>query len=464
MTGESLPTACLRQLPTYGKSAQKQPCYLLSAEQIIAIGRDPRCQITVDPQLYASVSRRHVEVRPTAAAGDKPPSWWLCDLNSSNGTYLNGKRLHGCKILQAGDRIVLGHNGPEYIFEYQVEEKVILVPPVVGASAAPVATIPPLVELHHEAPQERTAPDANERVTFTQLFPILSTGRDLRQKAYLVPGVVTVSFVVALFVAVGHPMWFNLLIASYLALAALYTVYRICGKAKPWWVLVTAALGTVGLLRSPVLPSFIFLFRETLPGQVPHEGEAFLVALIRMFFGAGLMEELLKAIPLLVLFVIGRLLPPPWNMRVGIWEPLDGILLGAASGVGFTLLETLGQYVPEIIQNTTLQAGESLNELNGLHLLIARLLGSISGHIAYSGYLGYFIGLSVLKPKQSAAILTIGYVSAAALHTLWNAMGPLSPVLLALVGGLSYAFLAAAILKARRLSPTRSQNFATRLK
>jgi len=47
---------------------------------------------------------------------------------------------------------------------------------------------------------------------------------------------------------------------------------------------------------------------------------------------------------------------------------------------------------------------------------------------------------------------------------LWNAMGSVSPFILALVGILSYAFLGAAILKARTLSPTRSQNFATRLR
>jgi RsiW-degrading membrane proteinase PrsW (M82 family) len=241
-------------------------------------------------------------------------------------------------------------------------------------------------------------------------------------------------------------------------------VYRLCGKPKPWWIMAATALGTVGLLRSPLLPVFIYVFRNLLPGQVPREGESFLVALIHMFFGAGLMEELLKVIPLVVLFVIGRLIPPPWNGRIGIWEPLDGILLGAASGMGFSLLETLGQYVPDIVQNTTLQAGDSLIELTGSHLLIARLLGGISGHVAYSGYFGYFVGLSVLKPKQSWIILLIGYLTAAGLHTLWNTMGPVSPVLLALVGGLSYAFLAAAILKARSLSPTRSQNFATRLK
>jgi RsiW-degrading membrane proteinase PrsW (M82 family) len=464
MMGESLPTACLRQLPPPGKALQKQPLYPLTADDITAIGRDPRCQITVDPLLHASVSRRHVELRPTVSAGQR--AWWLCDLNSSNGTYLNGKRLRGCRVLQSGDRIVLGKNGPEYVFEYSSASESAATPPIIESIESNVEAQPRKRSdrAAAEAVSPRTEPGADEQVTFTQLFPIFSRNHDFSQKAYLLPGIITVGFVVAFFIAVGNPVAFNLLMAGYLALAALYIVYRICGKAKPWWILVATALSTVSLLRSPVLPLFIWFFRQVLPGQVPQNGEPFIVALIRMFFGAGLMEELFKAIPLLVLLVVGRLLPLPWSLRIGIWEPLDGILLGAASGVGFTLLETLGQYVPDIIQNTTLQAGQGLNELNGLHLLIARLLGSTSGHIAYSGYLGYFIGLSVMKPRQSVAILTIGYFSAAALHTLWNAMGPVSPVLLALIGGLSYAFLTAAILKARRLSPTRSQNFATRLK
>ena len=82
--------------------------------------------------------------------------------------------------------------------------------------------------------------------------------------------------------------------------------------------------------------------------------------------------------------------------------------------------------------------------------------------MAYSGYLGYFIGLTVLKPRKRVSILAVGYLTAAALHALWNATGFFSALLLAVVGVLSYAFLTAAILKARALSPTRSQNFATR--
>lgn len=451
MTGESNATACLRQLSIGSTPDQKQPFYRLSTEDVTTIGRDPRCQIVIDPVLYGSVSRRHAEIRPTLTDCHEW-EWWICDLDSSNGTYVNGKRLRRCQLIQAGDRIVLGHSGPEYIFETSLSK----------SSTAETqrnlnSKIPPAIA---------QVPGNTEQVTFTQLFPILSTGRDLPGKAYLTPIVITVGFVVALFVAVGQPVLFNRLLAAYIALAGYYFVYRLCGKAKPWWVMVCAAMGTYFLLRSPILSLFVVLFREVLPGQVPVPGELInpIVLLVRMFFGAGLMEELLKALPLAILFVIGRFLPAPWNRRVGVWEPLDGILLGAASAVGFTIVETLGQYVPDMIQATSLNLDEGWNQLRGLQVLIPRLLGSISGHMAYSGYFGYFIGLGVLKPRQSWLILLTGYLTAAGLHTLWNVMGSVSEILLALVGMASYAFLAAAILKARTLSPTRSQNFATRLK
>ena len=42
------------------------------------------------------------------------------------------------------------------------------------------------------------------------------------------------------------------------------------------------------------------------------------------------------------------------NLIVGISEPLDGILIGAASAIGFTLTETLGLYVPSIVQSVEL--------------------------------------------------------------------------------------------------------------
>jgi len=69
--------------------------------------------------------------------------------------------------------------------------------------------------------------------------------------------------------------------------------------------------------------------------------------------------------------------------------------------------------------------------------------------------------LSALKPSKRWPIWGLGYFSEAALHALSNASGAASVLFGALVGVLSYAFLVAAILKARALSPNREQNFAT---
>lgn len=454
MTGQDPYVAFLWQVPPSGSTERNSPCYPLSRTQSVTVGRDLHCQVILDSNFFGMVSRRHAQIRPVLnfRTQVREPIWEICDLNSANGTYLNGQRVSGCQILQIGDRITLGANGPEFVFECHLAEPPKS--PSVAASQS-YSRLPPVAV--SASPIKGVRLKSTDSVTLTQLFPILSTGKELAHKAYLVPGIITVGFVVLMFAAVGQPVAFNLLLATYLVGAAFYLVYQLCGKRKPWWVLVGALGVMVLVLRSPILPAFIVLFRQILPGRLPAAGESmsFFSLITGMFFGAGLMEELLKAIPVLLAYWCGRWVRSPWQEKIGVWEPLDGILLGTAAAAGFTLVETLGQYVPEIEQ----QSGS----LEGLQLLIPRVLGSVAGHIAYSGYLGYFIGLSVLKPRKRWSILSIGYLSAAILHALWNAAGTINALFLMVVGGVSYAFLAAAILKARQLSPTRAQNFATRL-
>jgi RsiW-degrading membrane proteinase PrsW (M82 family) len=447
MTGSRPASAFLRQVHSLDKT-NPPITFVLVVPTAVLIGRDPRCQIVLDSQIYGGVSRQHVRLCPSAFS---PSGWEICDLDSANGTYINGQRLHGCRFLQHGDRIALAREGVQFLFELpMVEAK-----SPEGKSLVPTLPSPPSAKL---------PPPLPDAVTMSQLFPILSTGRDLHHKAYLIPGVMTVAFVVLMFVSIGQSALFNLLLAAYIAGIAYFFVYQLCGKQKPWWMLLSTALASAVLLVSPVLPLFLWVFRGLLPGEIPTAAESLSLPqiLLQMLFGAGLMEELLKALPVLMALWLGTQLRSPYREQIGVWEPLDGILLGTASAVGFTLLETLGQYVPGIINDVTLQAGAEYGELLGLQLLIPRLLGSIAGHMAYSGYLGYFIGLSVLKPTQRWQILGIGYFTAAVLHALWNASGMINLLVLALVGVVSYAFLGAAILKARLLSPTRSQNFATR--
>lgn len=438
MSGTEPTSAVLQQIYPADETASNT-LYPLPTNGDFLIGRDPTCQISL-PFEHGGVSRFHARL----TFGQDPEGWQICDLNSTNGTYLNGRRLQGCRMLRVGDRIRLGHHGPQFIF---TSANAPLPSPVPTSGAEPV--------------------------TFSQLFPIFSNTGELEHKAYLIPGIITVTVAVVLFMAVGNVALFNGVLALYLALAAYYMVYQLCGKHKPLWLPVVTALMMAGILRSPVLNGFIQVFRVWLPGNADPNTAAQqpLWFLLQMFIGTGVMEELLKALPILLFCLIGWAIRPPasppsrspapdsLSAQIGVWEPLDGILLGTAAAVGFTLYESLGYYVPSMIQT-----GSELEQLSGMQVLIARVLGSISGHLAYSGTLGYFIGLSVLKRSHTSRILGTGLLTASLLHTLWNVSGLVSPIALAVVGSLSYTFLGAAIVQARSLSPDRANNFATGLK
>ena len=62
------------------------------------LGRSKDCDVQVED---ANVSRRHAELRREGS------TWWLVDLDSTNGTELNGKRMQRAK-LSDGDTITLG--------------------------------------------------------------------------------------------------------------------------------------------------------------------------------------------------------------------------------------------------------------------------------------------------------------------------------------------------------------------
>ena len=68
----------------------------------LTIGRDLSCDITLQDQ---GISRRHLEIYPDANG------WSLKDLGSSNGTYLNGKRVQQCP-LPANASISFFEGGP----------------------------------------------------------------------------------------------------------------------------------------------------------------------------------------------------------------------------------------------------------------------------------------------------------------------------------------------------------------
>jgi hypothetical protein len=72
------------------------------------IGRSRQCEVVInDP----NVSREHAEIRPRGG------SWVLSDLNSTNGTLLNGRRVERPELVRPGDEIELGTS--VVVFELQ---------------------------------------------------------------------------------------------------------------------------------------------------------------------------------------------------------------------------------------------------------------------------------------------------------------------------------------------------------
>src|SRR3984893_7976218 len=88
----------------------------LDGLQEISLGRDPKSTVAYDLQRDDAVSRRHAVIR---IKNDKELYFRLADLNSSNGTMLNGERIGGEVELLPDDVIELGSGGPRFTFDVQ---------------------------------------------------------------------------------------------------------------------------------------------------------------------------------------------------------------------------------------------------------------------------------------------------------------------------------------------------------
>jgi hypothetical protein len=71
----------------------------------VLLGRAPSNQIRFPADQFPTVSNRHAAVRFEKNA------WWLFDLDSTNGTFINKKRVRK-SALATGDVIQLGEDGP----------------------------------------------------------------------------------------------------------------------------------------------------------------------------------------------------------------------------------------------------------------------------------------------------------------------------------------------------------------
>jgi hypothetical protein len=73
--------------------------HIFALRDRLTIGRGKENKLTLEDN---EISRKHAVIEPTSAG------WLLKDLNSTNGTWLNGVRITNAVILKAGDRLEFG--------------------------------------------------------------------------------------------------------------------------------------------------------------------------------------------------------------------------------------------------------------------------------------------------------------------------------------------------------------------
>ncbi|WP_423996076.1 PrsW family intramembrane metalloprotease [Halorubrum trapanicum] len=111
---------------------------------------------------------------------------------------------------------------------------------------------------------------------------------------------------------------------------------------------------------------------------------------------------------------------------------IDGAVYGAMAGLGFVVIENF-VYIAQNVDMAELTVGiAALGAGDGIAGLRA-LAGP--GHVVYSAFAGYYLGLAKFNPGNRGPIIVKGLVLAAAIHALYNTLvGPVTGVASQLFG------------------------------
>jgi RsiW-degrading membrane proteinase PrsW (M82 family) len=300
----------------------------------------------------------------------------------------------------------------------------------------------------------------------------------------LLPGIAFVIFISRLYWLMSnsseHPEYtarFVIEFSIFTALVSFIVVYRLCGKAKPYLVIAGVMAAEVVILSLHSVVSLPFceatganaIFKQqdiAIARQAADQMPGFLATFWAYFTCAGLLEELEKMLPVFGLIWFARRSTRTDTRRWGVFEPLDAIVYASAAALAFIMLETFSSdasYVgSDIAKALTKSALEGrLTALFSFPTAILRTIDALAGHMAYSGYFAYFVGLGLLRPQHRERYWLGGLLATALIHGLYDATTG-STFMRTLSLAVTFFLLIAAILNGRKVSPTRDENFATR--
>ena len=172
-------------------------------------------------------------------------------------------------------------------------------------------------------------------------------------------------------------------------------------QKEPWRiVLVAAAWGAVVATSLVIWAETVWeywAFRLLVPGPGLDASTA---------FSAGLFEELAKGLAVLLLFLV---------MRTEFNSVVDGIVYGAAVGLGFNFMETIG-YMTYLYSLFGPYAA-------GFQWYHRQVLDLFFGHAAYTALIGAGIGIArqLRERRQQVLAIACGWLGAIAGHFAWDA-------------------------------------------
>jgi len=419
------------------------------ARPVIHIGRMEGNDIVLDDHL---VSRHHAVIRWS------PNGYELEDLGAANGTYVQGHRIHGSVLLAPAQTIRIGNT--ELLFQVLPEagaaehvQAVAPKPPAprggnathAGRSEPPAA--PPRhrpeamwagdTVTHTSAPPLRSAPatpapavsqstyfDAMARQPESGLARLLRTqGRKNYWRVFLL-GLVAYFAVslVLLHTSNLHLVPLQMLLASAL-IPVVFVIF--CWEQNAFADMPPAVVGVTFMSGAILGISIAAMVEPLLLPLASHRGIGNVGLTLALLI--GLCEETAKVVSV------------AWFLRDRrIRSELDGLILGAAAGMGFAALETAGYGFVAFLSSYAYAASTpgvtmQLAIDTGIHEMNARLLIRMSMAIFGHGVWTAIVCAAIWRERgQSVFRLTPGvlgvFAAAVGLHALWD-WSPLSALL-----------------------------------
>jgi len=173
-----------------------------------------------------------------------------------------------------------------------------------------------------------------------------------------------------------------------------------------------------------VLPdSYLLLARSKNP----------IISLIGYVLQVGICEEVTKALPILVLAI--------WKRKS--FNPRLLVIVGIFSGLGFAAFENLQYGVRAVLSSYELTTTYGVEGLvtgvqNAMITAMLRSISMVFCHAVFSGIVGYFIAIALLRKQKIAALIILGFCVASVLHGVYDWFSGMQPTIAALIAGLCF--------------------------